>query len=459
MRMTGNFGYLRSIRMRLHCLQSYTMNFFKLIFFALLVSMGQLIAAQTNWPGYISQLEHDTSESTVAAVLPTDASVQAPASTVPSNKARWSGIWSGWGCQPRVCDIKLVVEKVTDGGATIIYAAASDSSELRERVQAAFTDDELIATLSTGTVLSFRIRSGSSGVMEFVGFNKGEVRIAGVLSQNEALAKMGALVPMPPLAKSVDRVPTPFVENDKPVTLEMVIYKPAGNGPFPALMFNHGSTGNGDNPAAFISTYTSAAIARYFTEKGWLVAFPQRRGRGKSDGLYDEGFEANRSQYSCDPQLSLPGLERALSDMDAAYSYLAARPDVDSKRLLIGGQSRGGIASSVYAATRPMRFVGVVNFVGGWVGDRCPSAAAINTVSFTRAAGFASPMLWLYGDNDPFYKISHSRQNFDAFQAAGGIGEFHVFNLGAGQSGHGLISMRSQWQSAVMRYLDHIQGK
>lgn len=125
---------------------------------------------------------------------------------------------------------------------------------------------------------------------------------------------------MPPLAKSVDRVPTPFVENDKPVTLEMVIYKPAGNGPFPALMFNHGSTGNGDNPAAFISTYTSAAIARHFTENGWLVAFPQRRGRGKSDRLYDKGFEANRSQYWCDPQLSLPGLERALSDMDGAYS-------------------------------------------------------------------------------------------------------------------------------------------
>ena len=284
--------------------------------------------------------------------------------------------------------------------------------------------------------------------MEFAGIAAdGTVRLAGVLSQSPA-----------PI-KTTERIPTPFIENGKPVTLEVVIYKPAGNGPFPALMFNHGSTGNGDNPALFISTYTSAALARFFTEKGWLVAFPQRRGRGKSDGLYDEGFEADRSRYSCDPQLSLPGLERALSDLDAAHNYLAARPDVDSKRLLIGGQSRGGIASSVYAATRPMRFVGVVNFVGGWVGDRCPSAAAINTVSFTRAAGFASPMLWLYGENDPFYKISHSRKNFDVFQAAGGIGEFHVFNLGAGQSGHGLISMRSQWQSAVMRYLDHIQGK
>lgn len=421
------------------------MNFFKTIIFALLVSIGQLTASQTNWPGYISQLEHDTSESTVAAVLPADASVQAPANGVSSNKARFGGIWSGWGCQSRVCDIKLVVEKLTDEAATIVYAGASSTGKLTERAQAVFAGDEFRARLSTGTALSFRIRSGNSGEIEFAGIAPdGTVRLAGVLSQSPA-----------PI-KTTERIPTPFIENGKPVTLEVVIYKPAGNGPFPALMFNHGSTGNGDNPALFTSTYTSAALARFFIDKGWLVAFPQRRGRGKSDGLYDEGFEVNRSRYSCDPQLSLPGLEHALSDMDAAYSYLAARPDVDSKRLLIGGQSRGGIASSVYAATRPMQFVGVVNFVGGWISDRCPGAGAINTVSFRRAAGFASPMLWLYGENDPFYKISHSKSNFDAFTQAGGKGSFRVFDAGSGRNGHGIISQSDLWRSAMDDYLKQL---
>lgn len=222
-------------------------------------------------------------------------------------------------------------------------------------------------------------------------------------------------------------------------------------------MFNHGSTGNGDNPAVFTSTYTSAAVARFFTDKGWLVAFPQRRGRGKSDGLYDEGFEKDRSRYSCDPQLSLPGLERALTDMDAAYSYLAARPDVDSKRMLIGGQSRGGIAASVYAGTRPAQFAGVVNFVGGWLGDICPLAAAVNTVSFRRAAAFAPPMLWLYGENDPFYKISHSKSNFEAFIQAGGKGDFKVFDAGSGRSGHGIVSSPDLWRSSVDVYLKQLR--
>ena len=322
------------------------------------------------------------------------------------------------------------------------YVGASSPSQLSERVQAVFADDELRAKVSTGTALSFRIRPGSSGVMEFAGIAPdGTVRVAGVLSQS------------PAPVKTTDRIPTPFLDNGRPVTLEVVIYKPAGNGPFPALMFNHGSTGSGDNSASFVSTWASASLAKFFVDKGWLVAFPQRRGRGKSDGLHDEGFEANRSRYSCDPALSIPGLERALSDLDAAASYLATRPDVDSKRMLIGGQSRGGIASSVYAGTQPAQFAGVVNFVGGWVGDGCRSAEAVNTVSLRRAAAFAPPMLWLYGESDPFYKISHSKSNFDAFIQSGGKGDFKVFDAGRGRSGHGIVSQPELWRSAMDDYL------
>ena len=58
-----------------------------------------------------------------------------------------------------------------------------------------------------------------------------------------------------------------------------------------------------------------------FVKKGYMVAFPQRRGRGKSEGLYDEGFNVDRSQgYACDPKQSLPGADRALTDIAAAAS-------------------------------------------------------------------------------------------------------------------------------------------
>ena len=85
-----------------------------------------------------------------------------------------------------------------------------------------------------------------------------------------------------------------------------------------------------------------------------MVAFPQRRGRGKSDGLYDEGFAPDRTQgYSCDPNRSLAGADRALKDLGAAIAALQRRPDVAGEQILLGGQSRGGALSIAYAGMHP----------------------------------------------------------------------------------------------------------
>jgi len=146
-----------------------------------------------------------------------------------------------------------------------------------------------------------------------------------------------------------------------------------------------------------------------------------------------------------------------LTDLDAAVDYLLVRPDVDSKHMLIGGQSRGGILSVAYAGTRPSRFMGVINFVGGWISDRCPTAEAINTTTFKRGAAYQHSMLWLYGENDSFYKMDHSRKNFDAFIASGGTGVFKTFQTPAGQNGHNLISTPGSWKETVEAYVRQLE--
>lgn len=255
--------------------------------------------------------------------------------------------------------------------------------------------------------------------------------------------------------RSTVRVPTPFIENGAPVTLEMVIYRPEGAGPFPTLVFNHGSTGIGNNPALFKDTWAPERLARWFTQRGWLVAFPQRRGRGQSDGLYDEGFTPKREHYSCDPAISLAGFDHALADIDAAVAWLQKSPDVDTSRMEISGHSRGGILAITYAGSRPGVFQGAINFVGGWMSDQCPNntADAINPVSFRRGAAFLRPTLWLYGEKDSFYAIAHSRKNFEAFTAAGGKGSFETFTLEPGLNGHMLIAQQGLWGPAVEAYL------
>ncbi len=260
-----------------------------------------------------------------------------------------------------------------------------------------------------------------------------------------------------PELHTIERVSTPWVEYGRPVTLEMVVVRPPHAAPpFPTVVFHHGSTGSGSDPRLFTQTWTSPAVARHFTARGWQVLFPQRRGRGTSDGLYDEGFDADRSRYSCRAERSLPGLQRALADLDAVTAHICGRPDVDLRRLLVGGQSRGGVLAVVHAGHRPELFRGVLNFVGGWLGERCQDAARVNPALFGRGAAFPRPMLWLYGDGDPYYGLPHSRANFAAFQAAGGQGAFEAFTPPAGMNGHMVHAAPALWQGALDAYLEPI---
>ncbi|MBH55494.1 MAG: hypothetical protein CMI18_14275 [Opitutaceae bacterium] len=80
-------------------------------------------------------------------------------------------------------------------------------------------------------------------------------------------------------------IKTQLVENGQLVFLELVIAKPDGKSPFPNLAFNYISTGIGSDPNILGITRTSPRIADYLNYPGWMVVFPQRRGRGKSDGL------------------------------------------------------------------------------------------------------------------------------------------------------------------------------
>ncbi len=137
-------------------------------------------------------------------------------------------------------------------------------------------------------------------------------------------------------------------------------------------------------------------------------------------------------------------------------AHVLARSDVEQSRILLAGQSRGGILSIAYAGERPSTFIGVVNFVGGWMGDRCPNAVEINTTTFKRGAKFPRPTLWLYGESDPFYALSHSKNNFGAFVAAGGKGRFESYWVPGQNTGHAVLTHPHLWTEDVTKYLESI---
>jgi len=408
-------------------------------------------AAVTAWPSYMPDLVAGFSESSVAAVLPADVVITPPEASLPVEKASWSGVWQGWACRSRACDIRVAIESVTTTGATVVYAGVSEQQpQVTDRAQGSFVGSELHAWLHTGARLVLRLRGGMDEMEMSVWRPETQLLAAGVLS-NKPLARQYTRV--------VERLPTPWTDADgRAQTLEAVVVRPINaKGPLPTVVFNHGSTGNGKRPEFFELTSTSSEIAQYFTAKGWQVVFPQRRGRGKSGGLYDEGFGTNRSAgYTCQPEQSLKGLDRALADLDVVMADLRQRPDIDKARLLIGGVSRGGILSVAYAGTRPDMFLGVVNFVGGWIGDVCREAGLVNRTGFARGAAMPRPTLWLYGARDSYYSLDHSRASFESFVAAGGKGKMVSYTLAPGQDGHSIHGFPALWKSELDSYLSQI---
>ena len=246
----------------------------------------------------------------------------------------------------------------------------------------------------------------------------------------------------------------PVTIDGETVKLAVVTYKPAGPGPFPLLIFHHGSTGRGTDPSLFSRPNDPRPIAEWFTPRGWAVVAPSRRGRGGSEGLYDEGFFVDRELgYTCEEERSLAGADRALRDIDAATDAILALPFVDRARFMVGGISRGGALTIAWSGRHPDLPRAAINFVGGWLGTGCPTATAVNRSLLNRGVGYRQPSIWLYGEGDPFYPLAHTRANFAAFEAAGGKGSFHEYTPPPGVSGHGIASVPALWSATMETYL------
>jgi pimeloyl-ACP methyl ester carboxylesterase len=387
--------------------------------------------------------------------LPGDATVAAIVDTDRAELRQWAGVWAGaWGGTLKHV---LLVESITANGlARVVYAIGDNPWR---GIRSGWSRHE--ATLS-GRRLSIS-ETGFSAAYDLndqgglsATYTRGQIVSHAAMTKMDltTLTVPGAVIPWTRGKSELLR--TELTEDGKPVDLEVVIFRPNGAGPFPLAMFNHGSTGNGTNSALFTETWFDPGLADFLNNRGWIVAFPQRRGRGKSDGLYDEGFSGNRRLgYTCDFDMSLSGAERALDDIGAAMAALRQRPDVAPSRVLIGGQSRGGILSVAYSGMHPDQIFGVINFVGGWMGTGCDTASRLNGTLFERGARFDRPTLWLYGYHDPFYDIQHSQKNFMLFQSTGGQGTFLKFNVPGGY-GHAVLSARELWEGPVAGYLNSL---
>jgi len=253
-----------------------------------------------------------------------------------------------------------------------------------------------------------------------------------------------------------DVLVTDLVEAGEPIELAVAIYAPDGDGPFPLALVHHGSTGTGTNPRDFDWFFTNDWLADILNAHGWIAAFPQRRGRGGSEGLYDEGFSEDRSQgYATEARLSLPGAERALTDANAALAVLRNRQDVSDGAVLFSGVSRGGVVALMQAGDQPEDTAGVINFVGGWMTES-PGDPEINPTLFRRVAGYEGTVLSIYGEDDPYYSVDHSIANLAQITDVGAENEFHIVSVPGFNKGHWVLWSPNLWEAVVENYLKRL---
>jgi dienelactone hydrolase len=128
-----------------------------------------------------------------------------------------------------------------------------------------------------------------------------------------------------------------------PLSLRGFLYRPEGPGPFPVVLWNHGS----EPRPGWLPT-----LGPLFTARGYVFFIPHRRGQGRSPGHYIMDLlrrEMERGGPDAWSRLLVSLQEVHLQDQLAALAFAPGLPHVDGRRVAIAGCSFGGIQTLLAA--------------------------------------------------------------------------------------------------------------
>ena len=225
--------------------------------------------------------------------------------------------------------------------------------------------------------------------------------------------------------------------------LEVTVYRPPGDGPFPVLVINHGrASGN----AKLQPRYRPSLAAREFVQRGWVVVVPMRQGFSQSGG----------SEISAGCNVHSNGLQQARS-VRRTLDWLGSQPWADVSRNVVLGQSHGGLTTLAYGTAPHPGTRLLVNFAGGLRQESC-TAWQQNLVRAIGDYGAETrlPSLWFYGDNDSYFPPFVWRGAHERYTQAGGRADLVAFG-NFGSDAHSLFGSRAGvpiWLPKVLAALD-----
>ncbi len=223
------------------------------------------------------------------------------------------------------------------------------------------------------------------------------------------------------------------------------VFKPAGSGPYPVVLFSHGRAGDAATRSKLTNPVALGHV-RYWLAKGYAVVAPVRPGYGDTGG---SDTESSGSVYSAtgecrgQPDPSRTAKAAVRSTM-AALDWVRTQPWAMANKILLEGQSVGGLTTVAMCAANPPGVVGCINFAGGMGGDptlapgrMCgPEVTTALMAEFGRSTRL--PNIWLYAENDLYWGAEPPRQWHAAFAQGASTTQF-VQTVAVPPDGHQLL--------------------
>lgn len=235
------------------------------------------------------------------------------------------------------------------------------------------------------------------------------------------------------------------------LTLHGVLYKPEGTGPFPAVVYNHGSA------PGMLSSEAFEVLGPVFASRGWVFFGPYRRGQGLSASAGPFiGDQIAAAQKKGGVRAGAAAMVRLLetdhlNDQLAALAWLRKQGFVWPDRIAVAGNSFGGVEAVLGAETGS--YCATIDSAGG---AQSWALAPELQVLMTRAVrNSRAPVLFFQAEND--YDLSPSRTLSVAMKEAGKVFEMKIYPAYGTtvEDGHSFGYFGSAvWADDVFRFLE-----
>ena len=244
-----------------------------------------------------------------------------------------------------------------------------------------------------------------------------------------------------------EKVFIPVHAAGKILRMAALVYKPAGEGPFPVIIFSHGRSPKVSERSALIHPILSGH-AGYWIKKGFAILAPIRPGYGETGGedLEASGIKISKSGECSGNPTYAQVAENAADAIEGELIWLQHQAWANPRKIILVGQSVGGMATVAAGARNLSGVIAYINFSGGTGGNpeltpshSCfPEALTALYGQFGRTTKL--PNLWLYAQNDLFWGETAPKIWHAAFAKAGGKGEFVETDPLPSEDGHQLLA-------------------